>query len=39
MIPKIIAVGITLIIMMPFIMAKLASFSTDVFLALADAVH
>ncbi len=38
MIPKIMAVGLTLVLLAPFIMRTLATFATNVFLALADAV-
>jgi flagellar biosynthetic protein FliQ len=37
MIPKIMAVGITLIIMLPFIMHTLTAFTTSIFKALVDA--
>ncbi len=38
MIPKIMAVGLTLVLLAPFIMRTLATFTTNVFMALADAV-
>ncbi len=37
MIPKIMAVGVTLIIMLPFIMHTLTAFTTSIFMALVDA--
>lgn len=39
MIPKIMAVGLTLVITMPFIMKTLAQFSSAVLQALADAAY
>ncbi|MCB9834068.1 MAG: flagellar biosynthetic protein FliQ [Planctomycetes bacterium] len=36
MIPKIMAVGVTLIVMLPFIMHTLSSFTTSIFNALVD---
>ena len=39
MIPKIMAVGVTLILFMPFIMKTLGSFTTNVFNALAHAAY
>ena len=37
MIPKIIAVGITIVLMMPYILKTLGTFTTEVFRALVDA--
>ena len=39
MIPKIMAVGVTLIVFMPFIMKTLGGFTVNVFNALAHAVY
>lgn len=39
MIPKIMAVGLTLVIAMPFIMKTLAEFSRSILQALADAAY
>lgn len=39
MIPKIVAVTVTLIVMMPWILETLVAFSTDVFGAIADAAY
>ncbi len=37
MIPKIIAVGITIVLMMPYILKTLGTFTADIFHALVDA--
>ena len=37
MIPKIIAVGLTIVFMMPFILQTLGNFASDVFRAMVDA--
>ncbi len=37
MIPKIIAVGLTIVFMMPYILRTLGTFTTDVFRAMVDA--
>lgn len=37
MIPKIIAVGLTIVLMMPYILRTLGAFTTDVFRAMVDA--
>ena len=39
MIPKLLAVGLTLIVTMPFIMETLATFSAQILGALSDAVY
>lgn len=39
MIPKILAVGGTLIVLMPFILSTLGAFTTNIFSAMVDAVY